>query len=105
MVGRVTLLTPMTCLPATKNVFSEGSTTSGPLTGCGSGTASGQIGTCTCPGGCQPFVSAPTPTAANTAQIASLKNFITVTWLIQPDLEGILPNCRAVLMCQRHRFA
>src|SRR3984893_6056329 len=54
MVGRVTLLTPTAGLPPGRKSFPDVSAYSGPATGCGSGAAPGQIGTCVCPGdGCQ----------------------------------------------------
>src|SRR5258708_4535740 len=80
MVGRVTLNTPTTGLPAISPSFpDDGVVTSGPATGCGSGTAPGHIGTCVCPGdGCQAGVCALRPPDANTTQRAKSKGFITI---------------------------
>src|SRR6266702_7041336 len=79
MVGRVTLLTPTTCLPATRNVFPDGSTTSDPLTDCGSGAATGHMGTCVCPGdGSQPPFCAVRLPSAQTLQRAKIKGFIRI---------------------------
>src|ERR1051326_3268775 len=78
IVGRVTLLTPITCRPATRNVFPDGSTTSGPLTGCGSGAAPGHIGVCVCPGdGSQPCFCAGTKPAKRPHR-AQIKIFIPI---------------------------
>src|SRR6266403_5959230 len=53
--------------------------TSGPVTGWGSGTVPGHIGTCVCPGeGCQPGVCALRPPHANTTQRAKSQGFITI---------------------------
>src|ERR1017187_4819205 len=79
IVGRVTLLTPITCRPATRNVFPDGSTTSGPLTGCGSGAAPGHMGTCLCPGdGCQAPSCGTRRPSKNAPHRVKIKGFITV---------------------------
>src|ERR1017187_3339854 len=83
IVGRVTLLTPITSRPATRNVCPDGSTTSGPLTGCGSGAAEGHIGTCVCPGdGSQPPFCADRLPSANTPHTAKIKDFIRIPRLM-----------------------
>src|SRR5438876_11749682 len=82
MVGCETLTTKTNGLPATTQSVLD-KTASGPGTGCASGTAPGQIGTCVCPGdGCQTFVCALRPPHANTTQRAKIKVFITILLMI-----------------------
>src|SRR6266566_3789154 len=80
IVGRVTLNTPTTGLPAISPSFPDDVVvTSGPATGCASGAVPGQIGTCVCPGdGCQAGVCALRSPNANTTQRAKSKGFITI---------------------------
>src|SRR5438093_9009348 len=71
MVGCETLTTKTNGLPATTQ-FVLDKTASGPGTGGASGTAPGQIGTCTCPGdGCQTFVCALRLPHAKTMQVTN----------------------------------
>src|SRR5439155_8679302 len=78
MVGYETLTTKTNCLPATTQSVLD-KTASGPGTGCASGTAPGQIGTCVCPGdACQTFVCARRPPNVNTTHRAKIKSFITI---------------------------
>ena len=73
------MLTPTAGLPATRNSFPVVFATSGPATGCGSGTLPGHIGTCVCPGdGCHTGFCALRPPNADTTQRAKIKSFMTI---------------------------
>src|SRR6266566_7150977 len=89
IVGRVTLNTPTTGLPAISPSFPDDAVvTSGPATGWGSGTVPGHIGTCVCPGdGCQTGVCALRPPHAKTTQRAKSKAFIKGFITIPPEAE------------------
>src|SRR6187401_2331650 len=77
MVGCETFTTKTNGLSATTHSREAGSglldkTASRPGTGCTSGTAPGQIGTCVCPGdGCQTFVCALRLPHAKTMQVTN----------------------------------
>src|ERR1051325_11525850 len=83
MVGCETLTTKTNGCSATTHGGEAGSglldkTASSPGTGCTSGTAPGQIGTCVCPGdGCQTFVCALRLPHATTTQRAIIRIFFT----------------------------
>src|SRR5207244_12857502 len=84
IVGCETLTTKTNGLPATTQ-FVLDKTASGPGTGCASGTAPGQIGTCVCPGdGCQTFVCALRLPHAKTMQ-ATNNIFAVILFMVLDD--------------------
>src|SRR5271157_5136241 len=107
MVGRDTLLTPTAGLPATRNSSPVVLATSGPATGCGSGTLPGHIGTCVCPAdGCQVVCCALEPPNANTTQTAKSKCFITILAGAEAKQDELSPlgRDRTLLDKRSHAF-
>src|SRR6185437_8588762 len=77
IVGRATLVTAVTGLPASN--LSLTVAVSGPGTGCGAGAAPGHNGTCACPSaGCQTVVFACAPALASNSPKATTQSFMTI---------------------------
>src|ERR1051325_12242920 len=97
MVGCETLTTKTNGCSATTHGGEAGSglldkTASSPGTGCTSGTAPGQIGTCVCPGdGCQTFVCALRLPPAKAMQVTN-NIFAIILFMLLEDATIGLPS-------------